>query len=193
MKRSEIKRRPLSDTALASIKPETREYRELDGSGLYLRVKPDGQKSWQLRYKNQAGKWSWLGLGGYPEVSGALARKKAAEYRKEIANGGDPIAARKARKAAELEAATNTFEILAREWIESSEEARRLGEVLFSFIDQASTALSTEDDAIWQSLAVVPRDDFTTGEQELKNLIYRTRRRSELNSMMEKQAQTQAS
>lgn len=38
MKRSEIKRRPLSDTALASIEPETREYRELDGSGLYLRV-----------------------------------------------------------------------------------------------------------------------------------------------------------
>ena len=35
--------------------------------------------------------------------------------------------------------------------------------------------------------------DFTTGEQELKNLIYRSRRRSELNSMMEKQAQTQAS
>jgi len=118
VKRSEIKRRPLSDTALASIEPETGEYRELDGNGLYLRVKPDGQKSWQLRYKNQAAKWSWLGLGGYPEVSGALARKKAAEYRKEIANGGDPIAARKARKAAELEATTNTFEILAREWIE---------------------------------------------------------------------------
>lgn len=36
MKRSEIKRRPLSDTALASIEPETGEYRELDGNGLYL-------------------------------------------------------------------------------------------------------------------------------------------------------------
>ena len=79
-------------------------------------------------------------------------------------------------KAAELEAATKTFEILAREWIEirtpgweSSEETRRLGEVLLVCI-----ALSTEDDAIWQSLAVVPRDYFTTDEQELKNLIYRT-------------------
>lgn len=42
VKRSEIKRRPLSDTVLASIEPETREYRELDGNGLYLRVKiPD--------------------------------------------------------------------------------------------------------------------------------------------------------
>lgn len=117
LKRSEIKRKPLSDTALASIEPETREYRELDSNGLYLRVKPDGQKSWQLRYKNQAGKWSWLGLGGYPAVSGALARRKASELRKEIAQGEDPLANRKARQAAELEAATNTFECLAREWI----------------------------------------------------------------------------
>lgn len=117
VKRSEIKRRPLSDTVLASIEPETREYRELDGNGLYLRVKPDGQKSWQLRYKNQQAKWSWLGLGGYPQVSGSLARKKAAELRKEIADGEDPIANRKARAAAELEAATNTFEVLAREWL----------------------------------------------------------------------------
>lgn len=59
-----------------------------------------------------------LAWPGWPEVNGALARKKAAEYRKEIANGGDLITAREARKAAELGAATNTFEILARESIE---------------------------------------------------------------------------
>lgn len=118
MKRTEIKRRPLSDTTIAGLEPETKEYRELDGSGLYLRVKPDGQKSWQLRYKNQQGKWSWLGLGGYPQVSGVLARKKAAELRKEISQGEDPQITKKARQAAELAAATNTFEILAREWIE---------------------------------------------------------------------------
>ncbi|MET1080681.1 MAG: Arm DNA-binding domain-containing protein [Pseudomonas sp.] len=62
MKRSEIKRRPLSDTALAGLEPDASEYRELDGNGLYFRVKADGQKSWQLRYKKPDGKWSWLGL-----------------------------------------------------------------------------------------------------------------------------------
>lgn len=71
-----------------------------------------------------------------------------------------------------------------------SEQARRLGEVLFGFIEEASVTLSTEDDAVWQSLAIVPRDDFTTGEHELKNQIYRKRRRSELNAMIEEQAQT---
>ncbi|MDH4870531.1 tyrosine-type recombinase/integrase [Pseudomonas sp. BN515] len=117
MKRSEIKRRPLSDTAVAGLEPEAREYREHDGNGLYLRVKPEGQKSWQLRYKNQAGKWSWLGLGGYPAISPALARKKAAELRKEISHGNDPLLIKREQQAAELEAATNTFEKLAREWI----------------------------------------------------------------------------
>ena len=44
MKRTEIKRRPLSDTVLANLEPESKEYRELDGDGLYFRVKPDGKK-----------------------------------------------------------------------------------------------------------------------------------------------------
>ncbi|WP_110948214.1 tyrosine-type recombinase/integrase [Pseudomonas bohemica] len=116
MKRSEIKRRPLSDTALASLEPDSKEYREQDGNGLYFRVKPDGQKSWQLRYKTPVGKWSWLGLGGYPEVSGALARQKASELRTDAAEGKNPIATKQARIAAEQATSNNTFESLAREW-----------------------------------------------------------------------------
>lgn len=46
MRRSEIKRRPLADTVLATLESEDKEYRELNGSGLYFRVKPGGQKSW---------------------------------------------------------------------------------------------------------------------------------------------------
>ena len=51
MKRTDIKRRPLSDTVLANLEPELKEYRELDGDGLYFRVKPDGKKAWLFRYK----------------------------------------------------------------------------------------------------------------------------------------------
>lgn len=120
MKRSEIRKRPMSDTVLASLEPEATEYRELDGSGLYLRVKPDGSKSWQLRYKKPDGKWSWLGLGAYGkgahQLTGAQARKKAAELQDDAAEGKNPIATKRARKAAEAEAANNTFEHLAREW-----------------------------------------------------------------------------
>lgn len=66
MKRSEIKRRPLSDTALAGLEPDLKEYRELDANGLYFRVKPDGQKSWQLRYKKPTASGPGWGLADTP-------------------------------------------------------------------------------------------------------------------------------
>ena len=55
MKRTEIKRRPLSDTVLANLVPESKDYRELDGNGLYFFVQKNGNKSWQLRYKKPDG------------------------------------------------------------------------------------------------------------------------------------------
>lgn len=119
MKRTEIKRRPLSDTVLANLEAESKEYRELDGNGLYIRVKTDGNKSWQLRYKKPDGKWSWLGLGGYPEISGQLARKKAKELLDDVSRGENPIISKQERKRQELEQSNATFELLAREWLDT--------------------------------------------------------------------------
>lgn len=94
MKRSQIKKRPMADTVLASLEPEAREYREHDSAGLYLRVKPDGSKSWQFRYKRPDGKWSWLGLGafgkGTHQLSGEQARREAAKIREDVTQGADP-------------------------------------------------------------------------------------------------------
>ncbi|MWJ26720.1 tyrosine-type recombinase/integrase [Halomonas sp. ZH2S] len=89
MKRSQIKRRPLADTVLASLEPESVDYRERDGGGLYFRVKSNGSKSWNLRYKRLDGRWAWLGLGSFPFVSGKAARKKADDLRKLAADGID--------------------------------------------------------------------------------------------------------
>jgi integrase len=122
MKRSGIKRRPLADTVLTGLEPEAKEYRELDGNGLYFRVKPDGGKSWQMRYKTPAGKWSWLGLGGYPEVSGAWAREKAAELRKMISEGIDPLEQKRTEKAATETAKARTFRAAAEGWFKAKEE-----------------------------------------------------------------------
>jgi len=120
VKRSEIKKRPMADTVLAGLEPEAKEYREHDGRGLYLRVKPDGSKSWQFRYKKPDGKWSWIGLGAYGkgshQLTGEQARREAAKLRDDSAQGGNPLATKRARKVAEAEAARNTFEHLAREW-----------------------------------------------------------------------------
>lgn len=115
MKRTEIKRRPLADTVLASLEPEPKVYREHDGGGLYFRVKPNGHKSWEFRYKRPDGRWSWAGVGAYPETSGALARQKAAEHRSALADGREIVTSQAARAEARI-AAGQSFEALAREW-----------------------------------------------------------------------------
>ena len=65
-----------------------------DGGGLYLDVKPSGAKSWAFIWK-VGGKRREMGLGGYPSVKLAKARKLAAECREAVAEGRDPIAERK--------------------------------------------------------------------------------------------------
>ena len=127
MKRTEIKRRPLADTVIASLEADSKEYREHDGNNVYLRVRPDGKKSWQLRYKKADGKWSWIGLGSYPTVSGSAARQKAVDLRASTADGSNPLATIRAQKAAALESASNTFEKLAREWYASKRKGWTAG------------------------------------------------------------------
>ncbi len=90
MKRSEVKvGKRLSDTTLEALEldPKVSEYKIHDGDHLYFRVQGNGKKSWVLRYKNNDGKWAVLGLGSYPMVSGALARKKAKEFQIQLSNG----------------------------------------------------------------------------------------------------------
>jgi integrase len=76
-----------------------------DGGGLYLQVSAGKSKSWIFRFKRD-GKTRDMGLGGWPSISLADAREKAAEARRHHAQGKDPIAARDAALAkARLEAA----------------------------------------------------------------------------------------
>lgn len=119
MKRSDIKRHLLSDTVIANLELELKEYRELDDEGLYFRVKPDGKKAWLFRYKKADDKWSWLGIGTYPELSGKGARKKASEIVKDISHGDNPIITKQERNRQELEQNNATFELLAREWLDT--------------------------------------------------------------------------
>ena len=91
MKRSAIKRRPLADSVLSALEPDTTDYQERDSEGLYFRVKANGGKSWVLRYKRPNGKWAWKGLGGYPGVSGKLAREKARDLLSQSSDGEDLV------------------------------------------------------------------------------------------------------
>ena len=65
-----------------------------DGDTLYLAVAPGGSKSWVQRLTINSARRD-LGLGGYPLVSLAEARRLAFENRKVARDGGDPIAAKR--------------------------------------------------------------------------------------------------
>ena len=58
-------------------------------------------------------------LGTYPDTSLANARSKRDDARKLLAAGIDPSEKRKMEKAAGIEAATNSFEVVARSWLET--------------------------------------------------------------------------
>ncbi len=82
-----------------------------DGRGLFLYVKPSGSRSWVLRYQVQ-GRRRDLGLGSFPDVTLAMARDRATEARRLIAEGEDPIAKKQ-------QARPKTFKDAALELIES--------------------------------------------------------------------------
>ena len=64
-----------------------------DGGGLWLQISKNGGKSWILRYRIH-GRDRYMGLGSVRDVSLADARAKAAEARKHLVEGVDPIDAR---------------------------------------------------------------------------------------------------
>ena len=78
-----------------------------DGGGLWLQVSPSNTRSWYFRYTALTSpRERYMGLGPFPLISLAEARRKAADARKLRLEGVDPIEARKARqRAARLEAA----------------------------------------------------------------------------------------
>lgn len=70
-------------------------------AGLHLQVTKSGARSWILR-ATIGGKRRDLGLGGYPDVTLALAREKARDTREKIAQGIDPVAERQRLRSAAL-------------------------------------------------------------------------------------------
>ncbi|OSQ44671.1 integrase [Marivita geojedonensis] len=67
--------------------------------GLYLQITPSNARSWILR-TSIAGQRHKMGLGPYPEVSLADARRSAAQARSSIRLGENPLLERKAARAA---------------------------------------------------------------------------------------------
>jgi len=108
----------LTDTFIRQIKHSGAPAgdKHTDGQGLLLLVKAAG-KYWRFNYR-YADKQKTLALGVYPEVSLAKARKRREEARELLADGKDPGQAKREEKIAKIAAANDTFEKVARSWLE---------------------------------------------------------------------------
>lgn len=104
---------PLTDVSLRNAKAGDRPRKLFDGDGLYLLVNPNGSKWWRFKYCVN-GREKLLSLGTYPEISLKTARDRRDEARQLVATGGDPSAKRQSEKRARAD----TFEAIAREWLE---------------------------------------------------------------------------
>ena len=93
-----------------------------DGMGLYLLVKKSG-KYWRMNYRFM-GKQKTLTFGVYPDVSVLETRQRHNKARKLLAKDIDPNEAKKEEKQATAAAAANTFESVAREWLEKTKVER---------------------------------------------------------------------
>jgi integrase len=109
----------LSDTTIKNAKSREKPFKVFDERGLYLLVAPTGSKGWRFRYAH-GGREKLLSLGLYPDVSLKRAREKRDEFRKLVADGIDPSVKRQTEKHARAE----TFESVAREWMEREETVR---------------------------------------------------------------------
>ncbi|WIM56927.1 integrase domain-containing protein [Pantoea anthophila] len=83
--------RPLTNTEVLRSKATDKDITLHDGDGLFMVVKTTGKKLWRFRYQRPTTRQrTMIGLGSFPALSLADARRLRAEYLSLLANGIDP-------------------------------------------------------------------------------------------------------
>lgn len=104
----------LSNAAVKAARPRSRAYKMFDERGLFLFIKPNGLRSWRLRYRFD-GREKLLCLGQWPDVQLADARDRAEEARGLVGQGVDP-------SGTKVTVQIRTFESVARAWHAQSQD-----------------------------------------------------------------------
>jgi integrase len=110
----------LTHIQITAAKPAAKTYRLFDSHGLHLFVQPNGSKLWRFKYRF-LDKQKTLHLGPWPGVGLAEARTRRDDARKKVADGVDPALEKKRTRIAAKYAAANTFEAVAKEWLQKCE------------------------------------------------------------------------
>ena len=114
----------LTSKAITNAKPKEKDYVLSDGDGLQLRVRTNGSRLWNFNYRHPITKKRInMGLGAFPELSLANARKKTIEARELVADGIDPKEARDSKLSEMQKELEDTLLNLAKEWFERKKES----------------------------------------------------------------------
>lgn len=172
---------PLSDASVRNAKTRESDYKLSDGGGLYLLVKANGSRLWNMAYRF-GGKQKKLSIGVYPVVGLADARNARLAAKKSLNGGEDPSLKKRLAKLAGANAADNTFRKLGDEFVarRKAEEAaprtikkykqnlkhayRRLG-------DRPITAITAAD--IFEVLKGIEKAGHLETAREVRSLVDR--------------------
>ncbi|MDP3977039.1 MAG: integrase domain-containing protein [Pseudomonas sp.] len=114
----------LSELKIKAAKPLGKDYVLVDGDGLQMRVRINGSRLWNFNYYHPVTKKRInMGLGTYPELSLAQARKMTIEARELLATGVDPKEQRDTLKQAKKAETEHTFQNVATAWYELKKDS----------------------------------------------------------------------
>jgi len=109
--------RPLTNTEVLRAKALEKDLTLHDGDGLFLLVKTNGKKLWRFRYQRPTTKQrTMMGLGAFPAISLADARRLKADYLSLLANGIDPQIQAKVAEEQQQIALDSIFSTVAANW-----------------------------------------------------------------------------
>ncbi|MEH2546758.1 integrase [Bradyrhizobium sp. AZCC 2262] len=174
---------PLTVKECDHAKPSAGPRKLFDGGGLYLLIRPNGTKLWQLAYRF-GGKPRTASFGGYhPDpkkgVTLAEARDKRDTARKQIKDGTDPVEARRAKET--VTSGTKPFKEVADEWIALINKKPRSEKT-----QDRDTRMVNKLVAAFGNKAIAdvePRDVITVLDAYESNGTHETRRRAQATAL----------
>ncbi|HCB2777691.1 integrase domain-containing protein [Escherichia fergusonii] len=111
--------RPLTSTEVLRARALEKDLTLHDGDGLFLLVKTNGKKLWRFRYQRPATKQrTMMGLGAFPALSLADARRLRADYLASLANGIDPQIQAEVAEEQQQIALDSIFSTVAANWFQ---------------------------------------------------------------------------
>lgn len=110
---------PLTNTEVLRAKALEKDLTLHDGDGLFLIVKTSGKKLWRFRYQRPATKQrTMMGLGAFPALSLADARRLRANYLALLVNGIDPQVQAEVAEEEQQIALDSIFSTVAANWFQ---------------------------------------------------------------------------